>query len=108
VLVAEPGEAVIPGQPVMTLDAAKERWITFNLREDRLDGIDIGTKLDLIAAGGRTIAARVTEIRGLGEFATWRAARAIVDHDLNTFLIRADPAANDGALEPGMTVWLPR
>ena len=108
VLVAEPGEAVVPGQPVMTVDVARERWITFNVREDRLDGIDIGTKLDLIAAGDRRIAARITEIRGLGEFATWRAARAIGDHDLNTFLVRADPLAEEGELEPGMTVWLLR
>jgi HlyD family secretion protein len=108
VLVAEPGEAVVPGQPVMTVDVAKDRWITFNIREDRLDGIDIGTKLDLVGDGGRTIPARVTEIQGLGEFATWRAARAIGDHDLNAFLIRVDPLAEEGGLEPGMTVWLPR
>ena len=74
--------------PVMTLDAAADRWITFNLREDRMNGIDIGTKLDLVAEGGRTIPARVTEIRGLGEFATWRAARAIGDHDLTAFVTR--------------------
>ncbi len=107
VLVAERGEAMIPGQPVMTIDAARDRWITFNVREDRLDGMDIGTQLDLIAGGGTKIAARVTEIRGLGEFATWRAARAAGDHDLNTFLVRVDPPTSDG-LEPGMTVWLPR
>jgi HlyD family secretion protein len=107
VLVAEPGEAIVPGQPVMTIDTALDRWITFNVREDRLAGIDIGTQLDLIGDGGTKIAARVTEIRALGEFATWRAARAAGDHDLNTFLVRVDPSAS-GGLEPGMTVWLPR
>ncbi len=35
-LVAEPGEAIVPGQPVMTLQAAERRWASFNLREDRL------------------------------------------------------------------------
>jgi HlyD family secretion protein len=107
VLVAEPGEAILPGQPVMTVVAARERWVTFNVREDRLRGLDIGTTLDLVAGGGKTIAARVTEIRGLGEFATWRAARATGDHDLNAFLVRADPVAS-GELEPGTTLWLPR
>jgi multidrug resistance efflux pump len=107
-LVAEPGEAIVPGQPIMTINAAGERWITFNVREDRLDGIDIGTQLDLVADGGRKVAAHVTEIRVLGEFATWRAARASGDHDLNTFLVRADPLVGDGQLEAGMTVWMPR
>jgi HlyD family secretion protein len=36
------------------------------------------------------------------QFATWRAARVVGDHDLNTFLVRADPVP----LQPGMTVWL--
>ena len=107
VMVAEPGEAIVPGQPVMTIDAAAERWITFNIREDRLSRIDIGTTLDLVGPGGKPVAARVTEIQALGEFATWRAARAAGDHDLNTFLVRADPLASAG-LEPGMTVWLKR
>ena len=107
VMVAEPGEAIVPGQPVMTIDAAAERWITFNVREDRLSGIAIGTQLDLVGDGGKKIAALVTEIQVLGEFATWRAARAAGDHDLNTFLVRADPLASAG-LEPGMTVFLPR
>ncbi|WP_336493004.1 HlyD family efflux transporter periplasmic adaptor subunit, partial [Methylobacterium nigriterrae] len=35
-LVAEPGEAISPGQPVMTLSAASEPWFTFTIREDRL------------------------------------------------------------------------
>jgi hypothetical protein len=28
------------------------------------------------------------------------------DHDLNTFLVRADPVVPAAALQPGMTVWL--
>jgi HlyD family secretion protein len=107
ILVAEPGEAVLPGQPVLTLDAAGERWFGFIVREDRLEGIAIGSALDLILDGtGQKIPARVTEIRELGEFATWRAARAVGDHDRNSFLVRADPAGDTVPSEPGMTVWL--
>src|SRR3954451_24894553 len=51
------------------------------------------------------IPARITEIRGLGEFATWRAARAVGDHDLNTFRVRADPTAPVD-VQAGATVWL--
>ncbi len=48
----------------------------------------------------------MTENHGLGEFATWRAARAVGDQELNTFLIRADAVSEVDGIEPGMTVWL--
>ena len=107
-LVAEPGEVISPGQSIMTLEAGRERWLTFTIREDRLGDITIGAPLRLRTAKGDSIAARVTELRPLGEFATWRAARAVGDHDLNSFLLRADPVAETHQLEPGMTVWLDR
>ena len=108
VTVAEPGEAIRPGQPVLTIEAEPERYLTFNLREDRLGAIGIGVVVDLtLAADGRKVPARVTEERRLGDFATWRAARAVGDHDLNTFLIRADPEGEPAGLDPGMTVFWP-
>jgi HlyD family secretion protein len=108
-LVAEPGEAVIPGQPVMTLEPAGRRWASFNLREDQLGSLRIGATVDLAAADGKDrTQARVTEIIPRGEFATWRAARVVGDHDLNTFLVRADVAPPATVLHPGMSVWLQR
>jgi HlyD family secretion protein len=107
ILVATPGEVISPGQSIMTLSAERERWFTFTVREDLLGNIAIGSAAKLAIATGRTIAGRVTELRPLGEFATWRAARAVDDHDLNSFLVRVDPLTdNEGDLEPGMTVWL--
>jgi HlyD family secretion protein len=107
-IVAEIGEAISPGQSVMTLEAGSERWFTFTIREDRLGGIGIGKPLVLRTANGNRIDARVTELRPLGEFAVWEAARAVGDHDLNSFLVRADPAPVVEGLEPGMTVWIER
>ncbi len=105
-LVAEPGEAISPGQPVLTLAVAGDRWFTFTIREDRLRGVTIGSKLALRTAAGDRFEAKVTELRPLGEFAVWRAARAVGDHDLNSFLLRADPIGPTPKLEPGMTVWI--
>jgi HlyD family secretion protein len=105
-IVAEPGEAVIPDQPVMTIEPTGRRWASFNLREDQLGELRIGASVQLAPAGrnGR-IDARVTEIIPRGEFAVWRAARVVGDHDLNTFLLRLDPIGDAPAsLEPGMTV----
>jgi len=90
----------------MTLDAGPARWFTFTIREDRLDGIGVGKPLILRTARGDRIEARVTELRPLGEFAVWRAARAVGDHDINSFLARADPLHAPADLEPGLTVWI--
>jgi multidrug resistance efflux pump len=107
-LVAELGEVVSPGQPVLTLAPANERWFTFTIRENMLSGLTLGSPVRLLTAKGDRIDAKVTELRPLGEFAVWRAARAVGDHDLNSFLLRADPDEEARSLEPGMTVWLNR
>jgi len=105
-LVAERGEAISPGQPVLTLGVGGERWFTFTIREDRLQGLTMGSKVALRTAAGDRFEAKVTELRPLGEFAVWRAARAVGDHDINNFLLRADPIGPTPKLDPGMTVWI--
>lgn len=59
-LVAEPGEAIVPGQPVMTLQAPGERWASLNLREDQIDDLRIDTRVELTPVDGNNapIAAR--------------------------------------------------
>jgi HlyD family secretion protein len=106
ILVAELGEVVPVGKPVLTIDASAARWFAFTLREDDLKQLTVGSDVTLTTDDGRRIAARVTELRPLGEFATWRAARAVGDHDLNSFRLRLDPLAATEDLQPGMTVWL--
>jgi HlyD family secretion protein len=105
VIVAEQGEVVPVGKPVMTLEAGAP-WFSFTLREDTLGRLTVGSDVELTTADGKKIAARVTELRPLGEFATWRAARAVGDHDLNSFRLRLDSRAPADGLRAGMTVWL--
>jgi HlyD family secretion protein len=82
-IVAEPGEAIVSGQPVMTLEATDRRWASFNLREDQLDAPRIDSPIELLpVAGNDRIEARIAEIIPRGEFATWLAARVVGDHDL--------------------------
>jgi HlyD family secretion protein len=105
--VAELGETLVPGKPILTIEPDGQRWFAFTPREDTLRDLAIGKIVPLQTSDGRKINARVSELRPLGEFATWRAARAVGDHDLNSFWLRLDPTAGDDGLEPGMTVWLP-
>ena len=109
VIVGEIGENVHAGQPTLVIAATGKQWLSFNVREDVLDGLTVGSKVEVARAGaGETIPAVVTELRPLGTFATWQAERAVGDHDRNTLRLRLDPQADASGLEPGMTVWIAR
>jgi HlyD family secretion protein len=109
VIVAEVGENVRAGQPVLAIEEAGKQWLSFNAREDLLRGLTVGATVDVGRAGaGGPMPAVVTELVPLGPFATWQAERAVGDHDRNTLRLRLDPKGDAAAFEPGMTVWLVR
>jgi HlyD family secretion protein len=109
VIVVEVGEAVRAGQPVLTIDEPGKRWLSFNVREDELRGLTIGSQVGVGRSGmDRLMTAVVTELLPTGAFATWQAERAIGDHDRNTLRLRLDAPGDQVELEPGMTVSLSR
>jgi len=109
VIVAEVGENIRAGQPVLAIEQAGKQWLSFNVREDDLHGIRVGTIVDVKRMGtSETSPALVTELLPLGTFATWQAERAVGDHDRNTLRLRLDPQRDATAFEPGMTVWFVR
>jgi HlyD family secretion protein len=108
VIVAEVGENVSAGQPVLAIAAADKQWLSFNAREDTLHGLTVGDKVEIMRAGAEPSPATVTELMPLGPFATWQAERAVGDHDRNTLRLRLDPRGDRKSFEPGMTVWLKR
>ncbi len=107
VVVAEVGENVRAGQPILMIEAAGKQWLSFNVREDHLSRLTMGKKVSVMRNGtdGPTEAV-ITELRPLGIFATWQAERVIGDHDRNTLRLRLDPEGQPAGLEPGMTVWI--
>jgi HlyD family secretion protein len=109
VVVAEVGENVQAGQPVLVIEETGKQWLSFNAREDLLRGLTVGAKVDVARPGRRQpTPAMVTELRPLGSFATWQAERAVGDYDRNTLRLRLDPQGDPTVFEPGMTVWLVR
>ena len=73
-------EAIVSGQPVMTIEPSARNWASFNLREDQFEGLRIGSPVELVAADANDrMQARVTEIIERSEFATRRAARVVGD-----------------------------
>jgi len=106
VVVAEVGEAIRAGEPVLAIEATEKRWLSFNVREDVLHGLTVGSTVDVSAAGVDGAPALVTEVLPLGSFATWQAERAVGDHDRNTLRLRLDLRNTNVKFEPGMTVWI--
>ena len=109
VIVAEVGENVRAGQPILMVEAEGKQWLSFNVREDHLNRLAMGETASVMRNGadGATKAV-ITELRPLGVFATWQAERVIGDHDRNTLRLRLDPQGDTAGLEPGMTVWIER
>src|ERR1700761_8891896 len=107
VVVAEVGENVRAGQPILMVEAAGEQWLSFNAREDHLNGLAVGETVSVMRDGADdAIKSVITELRPIGTFATWQAERVIGDHDRNTLRLRLDPNGKPAGLEPGMTVWI--
>jgi HlyD family secretion protein len=107
VVAAEVGENVRAGQPILMVEATGKQWLSFNVREDHLDGLAMGQAVSVMRNGAdSTTKAVITELRPIGVFATWQAERVIGDHDRNTLRLRLDPEGELAGLQPGVTVWI--
>lgn len=104
------GELVGQGSPIMTIQDLDDMWFTFNIREDRLDGMRSGDKVTLTvpALGNRKVEATVYYLAVRESYATWRATKEIGEFDTKTFEVRAKPAGRIEGLRPGMSVILTR
>ena len=102
------GELVGQGSPIMTIQDLDDVWFTFNIREDRLDGMQSGDKLQLTvpALKDAPVTATVYYIAVRESYATWRATKEIGEFDTRTFEVRARPDAPVKGLRPGMSVIL--
>lgn len=100
------GELVGPGAPIFSIIDLEDTWITFNLREDLLNGIDNGVVIDvkIPALGGREVKAKVTYLKAMASYATWRATKVSGEYDAKSFEVRAVPVSKVDGLRPGMTV----
>jgi HlyD family secretion protein len=107
VIVAEVGENVRAGQPLLVIAETGKQFLSFNAREDMLHGLTVGASVHVRRSGAaEKTPALVTELRPLGTFATWQAERAVGDHDRNTLRLRLDLQGDPTGFEPGMSVWL--
>ena len=104
-IIAERGELVPAGYPVITIVDLDDVWVTFNLREDLLAAIKKGLtfKARFPALGMKEVLLKVSYILTLGEFATWNATKTSGDFDMKTFEVQAVPVDKIDRLRPGMS-----
>ena len=104
-IIAERGELVPAGYPVITIVDLDDVWVTFNLREDLLVAIKKGStfKARFPALGMKEVLLKVSYIHTLGEFATWNATKTSGDFDMKTFEVQAVPVNKIDGLRPGMS-----
>lgn len=109
-LILHVGELAPAGFPIMTLVDLKDCWATFNIREDDLAGIRVGSEFEgkVPALGGQRVTLKVYYISPKGDFATWRPTRLSGGYDVKTFEVRARPVAPVAGLRPGMSVLVSR
>jgi HlyD family secretion protein len=109
-VILQPGELAPPGFPIMTLVNLDDIWAVFNLREDEMTTVKIGTEITgkVPALGGRSVKFSVYYISPKGEYATWRATRQSSGYDIKTFEVRARPLEKIEGLRPGMSVLVER
>ncbi|RGL04053.1 HlyD family secretion protein [Prevotella disiens] len=101
------GELVGLGSPIMSIAMTNDVWATFNIREDQLKGMKIGSRLKAyIPAFGKEIDFQVTAIKDQGTYAVWKATKSTGQYDLKTFQVKAKPLQRIDGLRPGMSVIL--
>ena len=97
----ETGELVGSGAPIMNVAVTGDVWFTFNVREDMLPGLTVGQETSVyLPAYDKDINVRITRIKDVGSFATWKATKALDRFDLKTFELRAVPV--DPTETPGI------
>ena len=99
------GELVGTGAPIMNIAMMDDLWATFNVREDHLKRMPIGSRFTAeFPALGASVIMEVNYMKDRGDYAAWKSTKQTGQYDLKTFEVRAVPVTKVEGLRPGMTV----
>ena len=99
------GELVGTGSPIMSIAIMDDMWGTFNVREDQLNGMQVGTEFTVfVPAFNKEVKMKVYHLKDQGSFAVWKATKANGQYDLKTFEVKARPVEKLEGLRPGMSL----
>ena len=99
------GELVGTGSPIMSIAVMDDMWGTFNIREDQLAGLQVGSEFTaFVPAFNKEVKMKVYYLKDQGSFAVWKATKANGQYDLKTFEVKARPLEKLEGLRPGMSL----
>ena len=99
------GELVGTGSPIMSIALMSDLWGTFNVREDQLNGMEVGkTFKAFVPAFNKEVEMKVYYMKDQGSYAVWKATKANGEYDLKTFEVKARPVEKFEGLRPGMSL----
>lgn len=106
--IAEQGEVVNIGYPMMTIQKKHSLFIQFNIRQDKINNYNIGTIVHLNVPGctPQEFNGKVKHISPALTFANWVPEEASGNFEMRTFTIKVTPVEHVKGLRPGMTVAL--
>ena len=89
----------------MSIAVMQDLWGTFNVREDQLNGMQVGSVVNAyVPAFDKTIKMKVYYLKDQGSYAVWKATKANGQYDLKTFEVKARPVEKMDGLRPGMSL----
>lgn len=104
-IVAESGELVGSGMPVVTILDLDDMHVLFDIKETMLPEIRQGVRfVGYVPALNRDVLFEVSYISPQADFATWSATRTRGGFDIRTFAVKAVPVADAEGMRPGMSV----
>ena len=99
------GELVGTGSPIISIAVMDDMWGTFNVREDQLNGMKVGSEFSVfVPAFNKEIKMKVYYLKDQGSYAVWKATKANGQYDLKTFEVKARPVEKLDGLRPGMSL----
>lgn len=99
------GELVGTGSPIMSIAVMDDLWGTFNVREDQLADMQVGSEFTaFVPAFNKEVKMKVYYLKDQGSYAVWKATKANGQYDLRTFEVKARPVEKLEGLRPGMSL----
>ncbi|MBQ0016658.1 MAG: efflux RND transporter periplasmic adaptor subunit [Bacteroidales bacterium] len=104
------GDLVGTGAPMLSILDMSDVWFTFSVREDMLGGLTVGTEIQvqIPALGSQVYKAKVSYLKAMASYATWRATKINGQYDVKSFDVKAIPIEVIPNLRPGMTAIIVR